>query len=59
MAISIEAVETFPHNVEKCMTTPVENVDKEKDEMLLSIVADAVVDPRAMMIHSGNAVLTY
>lgn len=39
------------------MGGPVEDVDKEEDEMLLVVEANAVVDPRTVVVHPCNAVL--
>ena len=37
------------------MSAPIEDVDKEQNEVLLRIVTDAVVDPGTVMIHARNA----
>ena len=34
-----------------------EDVDEELEEELLVVVAYTVIDPRAVMVHSGNATL--
>ena len=34
-----------------------EDVDEELEEELLVVVAYTVIDPRAVMVHSGNASL--
>ena len=39
------------------MGTTQENIDQEQEEVLLIIETNAVVNPRAVMVHSGNASL--
>lgn len=39
------------------MASADEHVDQEKQEVFLVEETDTVVDPRAVMVHSGNAVL--
>jgi hypothetical protein len=37
------------------MPRAIEHINQEEDEMLLIVVTNAIIDPRAMMIHSSNA----
>ena len=39
------------------METAQENVNQEQQEVLLVVVADAVVHPGAVVVHAGDAAL--
>ena len=39
------------------MRTACEDVDKEQEEVLLIVVTDAVVHPRTVVVHAGDAAL--
>ena len=41
------------------MCTPVKDIEEEKYKVFLSIVANAIVNPRAVMIHPSYASLAY
>lgn len=36
------------------MCTAYEHIDQEENEVLLVVVADTVIDPRTVVVHSGN-----
>lgn len=56
-AILVETVEACLTYQKEGMSAAKEDVDKEEDEVLLGVVADTVIDPRAVMVHSCYASL--
>ena len=54
----IETLASLHPNQEECVSRPKEDVDQEQQKVLLVIVAHAVVDPWAVVVHSGNTPLT-
>ena len=40
------------------MSTAVENVEEEQNEVLLGVETNAIIDPRTVVIHLGYASLT-
>ena len=43
---------------DKCVHTAYKYVDQEKNKVLLIIVAHAIINPRAVMLHPSDASLT-
>jgi hypothetical protein len=58
-AVLVQAVEAGAADEEKGMAGAPEDVPEEQDEVLLGVEADAVVHPRAMVVHPGDTVLAY
>ena len=54
-AVLIEAAVSLHSYQNDGMQAPKEHIDQEQDKVLLIIIPNAVVDPRAMVVHSGDA----
>ena len=54
MSMVIQAEASFHANHEEGMGWAKKNVDEEKKEVLLIVEPDAVVDPGAVVIHTGD-----
>lgn len=57
-AVSVHAVERVHDNQHKSMARPQKHVDEELQEELLVVEADAIVDPRAVVVHARYAAAT-
>lgn len=57
-AVFVHAADALPNHEDESVHGAKEDVDEELEEELLIVVADAVVDPRAVMVHAGDAALT-
>ena len=56
-AVLTHARGALPHDQDQGMGTPEEHVDQKQDEVLLVVIAHAVVDPRAVVVHASDATL--
>ena len=57
-AILVQAIKTHLGNHYKSMEGSKEDVNQEQQEVFLIIVADTIVNPWTMVIHSCNAPFT-
>ena len=54
-AVLIEAAVSLHSYQNDGVEAPKEDIDQEQEEVLLVIIPNAVVDPRAVVIHPGDA----
>ena len=53
-AIFVHAGNSLPDHKDQCVERAQENVDEELQEKLLVVVAYAIINPWAVMVHSGD-----
>ena len=56
-AVAIHTVDALLNEMIQSVRTTGENIDQEEYEMLLSVVTDTIVYPRAVMIHTCDTSL--
>ena len=54
-AVLIHADYSLPNHENESVNRSEEDIDEELEEELLVVKADAVVDPRAVMVHASDA----
>jgi hypothetical protein len=56
--VVVVALVTLHRDQNKSMDTPEEHIDQEQDEVLLIVVAHAIVHPWTVMVHASHTTLT-